>query len=133
MIKEVLVPPHVVLDGFDDATGATAAPASRRSQDRGGERDRLERLALMDADDLRTLATTLPTIEQAKGIVMGCFGYDAAAAFAVLSRISSSENLKLRVLAASVVEAATSQAGSTSEPVPTPCEQVRRLFDPRHA
>lgn len=47
--------------------------------------------------DSRTL------IGQATGVLMERYGLDAAAAFAVLTRLSSSENIKLRVLAAEVV------------------------------
>jgi len=82
----------------------------------------------MDRDSLRAMAASMPVIEQAKGIVMGCCGVDADVAFAVLRRVSSSGNVKLRALAVSVVEAASRQASSTREPRPSPCEQVRRVL-----
>lgn len=93
------------------------------------EQERLERLDSMDRDSLRALAASMPVIEQAKGILMGCYGLDADAAFAVLRGVSSSGNLKLRVLAASVVGAASSQNTSGQESGPTPCDQVRRVID----
>ncbi len=82
----------------------------------------------MDVTALRALAASMPVIEQAKGIVMGCYGVDADASFAVLSRVASSGNLKLRVLAASVVEAASRRTGSTQGPGPSPCERVGRVI-----
>jgi len=83
----------------------------------------------MDRDSLRAFAASMPVIEQAKGIVMGCYGVDPDAAFAVLRRVSSSGNLKLRSLAVSVVEAASSRNTSTQEPRPSPCDQVRRVIN----
>jgi len=92
------------------------------------EQERLERLDLMDRDALRAMAASMPVIEQAKGIVMGCYGVDPDTAFAVLRRVSSSGNLKLRALAVSMVEAASSQTSSTQEPTPSPCDRVRRVI-----
>jgi hypothetical protein len=83
----------------------------------------------MDLDALRAMAASMPVIEQAKGIVMGCYGMDADAAFAVLRGVSSSSNVKLRAVAGAVVEAASSQAGSTEGPRPSPCGQVRRVIN----
>lgn len=82
----------------------------------------------MEPDALRALAASMPLIEQAKGIIMGCFGCDAAAAFAVLTRVSSAKNVKLRVLAAAVVEAASSATVAPVELAPMPCDQVRRVL-----
>ena len=61
----------------------------------------------MAPDDLRMLALSLPLIEQAKGILMGHYGCDAGTAFAILRRWSSSRQLKLRDLAAALVEEAS--------------------------
>jgi hypothetical protein len=75
------------------------------------------------------MAASMPVIEQAKGVVMGCYGLDADAAFAVLRRVSSVGNLKLRALAVTVVEAASSQTPSTQEPRSSPCERVRLVIE----
>ena len=48
---------------------------------------------------------SLPTIEQAKGILMARFGVDADVAFALLVRWSQASNVKLRVICTSLVEA----------------------------
>jgi hypothetical protein len=132
---EVLVSPHAVPDSSDKATGATtSAPTSLppRNRNRLGEQERLEQLDSMDLDALRAMAASMPVIEQAKGIVMGCYGVDPDTAFAVLRRVSSSGNLKLRALAVTVVEAASSQTNATQEPKSLPCEQVRRVIQARH-
>lgn len=49
---------------------------------------------------------SLPTIEQAKGILMARFGLDAETAFTLLVRWSQAKNVKLRAISASLVEAA---------------------------
>jgi len=114
----------------DGGTGPTSGPARQRGQGRhrSSEKERLERLESADADALRALVASMPVIEQAKGIVMGCYGVDSAAAFEVLARVSSTGNLKLRVLAATVVQAASSRTTSVPGPAPTPCHQVRRVI-----
>jgi hypothetical protein len=53
---------------------------------------------------------SLPTIEQAKGIVMGRFGLDAEAAFRLLVRWSQRNNLKLRTVSALLTDAARASA-----------------------
>ena len=58
----------------------------------------------MDPAALRSLALSLPTIEQAKGVLMGYYGCDATAAFAILRRWSSTRNVKVRDLAAELVD-----------------------------
>jgi AmiR/NasT family two-component response regulator len=63
-----------------------------------------EQVERMDPADLRMLALSMPLIEQAKGILMGHYGCDAATAFTVLRRWSSVRQLRLRDLAASLVE-----------------------------
>lgn len=66
-----------------------------------------QHLSRLDAEDLRRLAASLPVIEQAKGVLMAYFGCDADAAFAILRRWSSTRNVKLRTVAATVVCAAS--------------------------
>lgn len=61
----------------------------------------------LSLEDLRRLAVGLPVIEQAKGVLMGYYACDAAAAFALLSRWSTARNIKLRLIAADVVAAAS--------------------------
>jgi hypothetical protein len=48
--------------------------------------------------ELQHKLDSLPTIEQAKGIVMGRFHVDADAAFQVLIRWSQTNNVKVRVI-----------------------------------
>ena len=106
-------------------------PASGRGWDELGERERRERVDAMSPDGVRAYAVSMPLIEQAKGVVMGCYSLDAATAFAVLRRLSSTRNVKLREVAAEVVAAAASRAGSAREPRPLRLEQVcRLLLDP---
>jgi hypothetical protein len=52
---------------------------------------------------------------------------DATAAFGFLVRVSSSTNVKLRTLAATVVETAGNPAGSNPGPGPSSCDQVRQV------
>lgn len=86
----------------------TASPsAGRPEQDRPGSDSWAEQVQSMDADDLRLLATSLPVIEQAKGILMGHYGCDAPTAFAILGRWSSAQRLKLRDVAATLVHEAS--------------------------
>lgn len=74
------------------------------------------RLEEMDAAELRSLVVTLPTIEQAKGVLMGFYRCDATAAFALLRRWSSSRHVKLRDLGAELVEHAGRE---TARPEPS--------------
>jgi ANTAR domain len=83
----------------------------------------------MDPDAVRALAASMPVIEQAKGVLMGCYGCDPTAAFAVLVRLSSTRNVKLRDLASAVVEAVSGEPQSGAGPMPSPCERVRRVLD----
>lgn len=92
------------------------------------ERERRRRLDAMDPDAVRALAVSMPVIEQAKGVLMGCFGVDAEAAFAILRRVSSTRNLKLRLLAAVVVDAASSRQGVGQAAEMSPGDQVRRAL-----
>ena len=60
--------------------------------------------------NLREKMTTLPTIEQAKGILIGEEGYSDDEAFDVLKTASMRENRKLRDIAAEYVRNARSRA-----------------------
>lgn len=60
---------------------------------------------------------------------MACYGVDADAAFAVVSRLSSSSNQKLRALAVNVVEAVSSSNSFAPGPRPSPCDPVRSLIE----
>lgn len=64
-------------------------------------------LGLLDEHALRQLLSTQPVIEQAKGLLMGHYRLDPDQAFAVLRRWSSSSHVKVRELAAQLVEAAS--------------------------
>jgi hypothetical protein len=66
--------------------------------------DHIQRMA---PEDLRLLVVSLPLIEQAKGILMGHYGCDAATAFTILRRWSSTQKIKLRDLAAALVAEAS--------------------------
>jgi len=57
-------------------------------------------------DQLQRKLESLPTIEQAKGILMARFSLDADTAFTLLVRWSQFHNLKLRAVSASLVDAA---------------------------
>jgi len=69
------------------------------------------------SDPFRTLAqlqqklASLPTIEQAKGILMARFSLEPDAAFALLVRWSQVNNLKLRTVSARLTAAASDPAG----------------------
>lgn len=54
---------------------------------------------------------SLPTIEQAKGILMARFSLDADMAFSLLVRWSQANNLKLRTISLALVEAARHPQG----------------------
>jgi hypothetical protein len=77
-----------------------------------------------EIEDLRLKLATQPTIEQAKGVLIGFYGIDAATAFAVLVRWSQHSNTKLRVLAAELVAAAT---GSPGQPSPALHDFIHQL------
>jgi hypothetical protein len=53
---------------------------------------------------LRCKLTTLPVIEQAKGMLMGAFGLSCDHAFELLKSMSQSHNVKVREVARCVVE-----------------------------
>ncbi len=69
-----------------------------------------EREALrVQGDQLRFALTSRAVIDQAKGIVMAHRGVDADEAFAYLARLSQDRNVKVRDLAAAIVEQAASR------------------------
>jgi hypothetical protein len=109
-------------------SSAASAAASRSVGDTVSEQERRELLESMNPGSVRSLAASMPVIEQAKGIVMGCYGCDATAAFAVLVRLSSTRNVKLRDLADRVVEAASRQDDTAPGSQISPIERVRRLL-----
>jgi PAS domain S-box-containing protein len=63
------------------------------------------------AEQMREAMASRATIEQAKGMLMARYGYDADGAFAELVRLSSSSNTKLRVVAAALVDHSVRKAG----------------------
>ena len=83
---------------------------------------------------LQARLTSLPLIEQAKGIIMAQYGWPEDQAFDAMRRMSQQENIKVRELAASIVAQArsapaqpptapvstTAQPGRRREPVPGP-------------
>jgi hypothetical protein len=85
-------------------TSWSLQPPGRDPLDAGSWTAQVER---MEPADLRMLALSLPLIEQAKGILMGHFGCDAATAFTILRRWSSVRQLRLRDLAESLVAEAS--------------------------
>ena len=57
----------------------------------------------LENQQLQEALTSRATIDQAKGMIMAVEGCDADAAFAVLQRVSTDTNVKLRDLAATMV------------------------------
>lgn len=72
--------------------------------------------------DLRRQLDTQPSIEQAKGLLMGYYGIEADTAFAVLRRWSQHHNIKIRVLSAGLVTA-------SSQPSDRPYGALLALMD----
>ena len=66
---------------------------------------------MQEVDGLRRRLLTQPTIEQAKGLLIGFYGVDADTAFAILVRWSQHTNTKLNVLAAGLVAEASQSPG----------------------
>jgi AmiR/NasT family two-component response regulator len=64
-----------------------------------------------ELEGLRRRLLTLPTIEQAKGVLIGFYAIDADAAFALLVRWSQHTNTKLHLLASDLVAAADNSSG----------------------
>jgi len=57
-----------------------------------------------EIEDLRTALASRPVIDQAKGILMAMYAIDSVQAFRVLARWSQTRNVKVRDLAAALVE-----------------------------
>ncbi|KRF21058.1 hypothetical protein ASG90_01195 [Nocardioides sp. Soil797] len=88
-------------------------------------RERAEIVALRaEVADLHRALESQPVIDQAKGILMARFRLDAEAAFAVLTRLSQDHNVKVRDIAAAMVDAVGDGAGSAT--VSTEAEAVAR-------
>lgn len=66
----------------------------------------------------------MPTIERAKGMLMGLLGCDADTAYAVLRRWSQHHNVKLRLLDTDLVAAA-------AQPHPEPSGALRAFLRSR--
>jgi PAS domain-containing protein len=64
------------------------------------------------ADNLREALKSRAGIEQAKGVLMARHGYDAESAFAHLVHLSSTQHLKLREIARSIVDEAATTSPS---------------------
>ncbi|MFS0885528.1 GAF and ANTAR domain-containing protein [Aeromicrobium sp. 179-A 4D2 NHS] len=60
-------------------------------------------LAAQQLDQFETALDSRTTISQACGLLMERYGMDSAAAFAVLTRVSSTQNIKLREVAAELI------------------------------
>ncbi|HEX6513998.1 MAG TPA: ANTAR domain-containing protein [Nocardioidaceae bacterium] len=87
---------------------ATAVAAILREADVKAELESM-------SSNLRTALESRSTIDQAKGIIMATRHCDADQAFAYLSKLSSVSNVKLRTVAARIVEmTATEEAPTTS-------------------
>lgn len=78
---------------------------------RDGE-DADEQLTRLITENLRLRAklSTLPVIEQAKGVLIGRYAVDADTAFALLCHWSSTTNVKLREVSRWLVDAAGDEA-----------------------
>ena len=63
---------------------------------------------------LQARVSSLPVIEQAKGIIMAQFGWPEDQAFDALRRTSQRENIKVRDLAAKIVATAAQSASAQS-------------------
>ena len=105
--RPVPTPPKHALLHVEVRPPAVDGSAPPRPHDRPRPDAWAEQVGRMDPDDLRLLAVSLPLIEQAKGILMGHYGCGADIAFTILRRWSSSRQLKLRDLAAALVEEAS--------------------------
>ncbi|PVY97474.1 GAF and ANTAR domain-containing protein [Actinomycetospora cinnamomea] len=93
-----------------DADLCAAQPAARLAADLASTAlaSQLRHAASVKlADELRTALESRAVIEQAKGLLMAR-GHDDAEAFAVLRRMSQNHNIKLREVAALVVDLARS-------------------------
>ncbi len=89
--------------GADEGSGRKSLAPEAAAQDVS----RLER----EIEGLRRRLLTQPTIEQAKGLLIGFYGIDPEAAFAILVRWSQHTNIKLHRLAVKLVDAASESSG----------------------
>jgi len=92
-------------------------------------RGRTQREVLADSAfaRLRAKMSTMPVIEQAKGIVMAQQGCGPEEAFELLRRVSQHTNVKLHVLAERVVkQVASSTSASNVRSIPRSAKRHRR-------
>ena len=68
------------------------------------------------ADQLRQALDSRAVIDQARGMLMGAHGIDAEQAFKLLARESQNSNIKLRDVAARLVESAVARRGEAGRP-----------------
>jgi hypothetical protein len=109
-------------DRISRIPGFPEAPLDGRRPPHGVERQTWpDQLQQLDPADLRALLSTLPVIEQAKGLMMGYYGVDADTAFDVLRRWSQNRNIKIRRLSAALTAAA-------AKPDPEPYGGLRRYL-----
>ena len=105
-----------LVEAARDAAAADAATAAAADRDGGhGATDHLGRLL-----------STVPVIEQAKGLLMGYYGIDAASAYTLLRSWSSRSNVKLTRLSEQVLAAA-------SQPADRPFAGLQTLLESAHA
>lgn len=100
------------------SSGQGLGEASRAAH--AGSQDVAELMQEIEA--LRRRLLTQPSIEQAKGLLVGFYGIDADTAFTVLVRWSQHTNTKLHLLAAGLVAAA-------SQPCDQPHAGLRRFIN----
>jgi ANTAR domain len=79
-----------------------------------------------ELEGLRQRLTTLPVIEQSKGLLIGHYGVDADTAFAILQRWSSHTNRKLREISEELVTSA-SRTGSEQSARTALQDAIQRL------
>ncbi|NMH99604.1 ANTAR domain-containing protein [Pseudonocardia acidicola] len=80
---------------------------------------------LVKADEMIDMMRRRRLIEQAKGMVMGRAGLDAERAFELLVRVSQQQNVKIRDLAAALVQEAPGTPRPTARPGPPPSDAAR--------
>jgi hypothetical protein len=102
---------HPVLD--DDGRPPLSTSDARHDGESPAEDAAAHEVAELrhEIEALRRRLLTLPAIEQAKGVLIGFYGIDADAAFALLVRWSQHTNIKLHLLASDLVAAAEASSG----------------------
>jgi GAF domain-containing protein len=124
------------LNMYSDTTAAFDAATRAVARQFAGEAERALRLAVRLAqqaeltEQLRTALTSRAVIDQAMGVIMGQSRCSAEAAFEMLRKASQHRNVKLRVLAAEIVESA-SGAGRADEGTSTRPEVAGARSAPR--